>query len=129
MSLLALATFTLAACRAEEAPEPPEAEEVTEVPDFAPAPTPPVEPPPADADVAAREIEVRNPMPHPMIVTATVDGEAVELGTIPANATAEFTVQARRGASVELEARDEADTHRVQGSVTVGDLVARWTIQ
>jgi hypothetical protein len=126
--LLLVAVLPLAACGPERTDDVPEAEEMTPELDFDPAPQPPIDAePPADM-VAARDIEVTNPMPHPMIVTAMVDGQTVQVGTVPANATETFTIEARAGATVELEARDEPDTHRVQGSVTVGDAAARWTI-
>jgi hypothetical protein len=127
ITLLVPFAFVFAACE-PAVDEAPEAGEVTEAPEV--TPTPPADvAPPAEPGVAARTIEVTNPMPHPMIVTATVDGETTELGAVPANQTAEFTVQARTGATVQLEARDEPDTHQVRGTVTVGETAARWTIR
>lgn len=127
--LALFALLPLAACDAEpdDFDDAPESEEFLGAPDA--TTPPPAEGMPGDDAVAARQIAVTNPMPHPMIVTATVDGETVELGTVPAGETAELTVQAGAGATVQLEARDEPDTHRVQGTVTVGATRAEWTIE
>lgn len=128
--LLLIAALPLAACErdADDFDEARETEEFLDMP--APAPAPPVEvAPPEEGIIAAREIEVTNPMPHPMIVTATLDGETIELGTVAADETAEFTVQAPSGATVALEARDEPDTHRVRGTITVREATAAWTIR
>jgi hypothetical protein len=127
LPLLLFAALPLVACGRDDAAfeDTPPAEEFPDAP--AGTPTTPAEP--ADDAIAARQIEVTNPMPHVMIVTATVDGETIELGTVPAGGTAEFTVQARSGESVRLEARDEADTHRVEGEVTAGMTATRWTIR
>jgi hypothetical protein len=134
--LLLVAVLPLAACERDEADERFETGEAIEGLERAPGALPPVEVQPPDAaeqpdapGVAARRIEVTNPMPHPMIVTATIDGRSVELGTVGADGTAEFTVRTTAGATVQLEARDEPDTHRVRGTVTVGETRVRWRIQ
>lgn len=130
--LLLLVAIPIAACERDDGDfdDAPESEQSLEGPEAAPAPPAPLQAPtPAEEDVAARQIEVTNPMSHPMIVTATVDGETVELGTVPADETADFTVEASSGATIQLEARDQPDSHRVRGTVTVGEAAARWTIR
>jgi hypothetical protein len=130
--LLLVAVLPLAACDGEpdEFEDAPATGEFRDAPDATMAPPPRDEATlPAEEAVAARQIAVTNPMPHPMVVTATVDGETVQIGTVPAGGTADLTVQARAGATVQLEARDEPDTHRVQGTVTVGETRAVWTIE
>lgn len=134
--LVLVAVLPLAACERDESDQGLETGEAIEGQERAPETLPPVEvlPPdeagePDEAGVAARRIEVTNPMPHPMIVTAMIGDRSVELGTVAADATEEFTVQTTPGATVQLEARDEPDSHRVRGTVTVGEATARWRIQ
>lgn len=130
--LLLLLAIPIAACERDDDgfDDAPEAEQSLEGPEAAPVPAPPLQTPsPAEEGAVARQIEVTNPMPHPMIVTATVDGETIELGTVPADETAAFTVEVGSDPTVQLEARDEPDSHRVRGSVTVGESAARWTIR
>lgn len=89
--------------------------------------------PPAEQQEVAQsvyEIEIVNPMPHAMIVTAeTGTGEAIELGIVDAMGTATFSITAPASMTVTLTAADEAATHTVQSEVTLsGDLTPSWTI-
>lgn len=114
-SLAALpVVFTLAACQGEtqqqETAQPAEQQEVAQ---------------------ATYTIEVSNPMPHAMVVTADYGtGQPVELGSVEPMGTATFTVTAPPSMTATLTAQDESRTHAVSGQVTLtSGMAASWTIQ
>lgn len=78
---------------------------------------------------AAVEVTVTNPMPHAMIVEVAADDGATRLGIVPASGEQSFVVEGEPGSTVVLHARDEADTHSVEGEVVLSEDGARWTIQ
>jgi hypothetical protein len=106
--------FTLAACQGEtqqqETEQPAEEQEVAQ---------------------ATYTLEVSNPMPHAMVVTADYGtGQPVELGAVEPMGTATFTVTQPPSMTVNLTAEDAAKTHAVNGQVTLtSDMAATWTIR
>lgn len=78
--------------------------------------------------MVSQAVEVTNAMPHPMIVFAVTNGDRTELGTVDANATDTFAVDAAEGGTLELVAEDEEQTHDVEHSVMVTGDTASWTL-
>jgi len=77
-------------------------------------------------------LTVNNPMPHTMIVyqEKSGDGEAVELGRVEANTTAEFEIVTPESRTIELRSTDVDETHTVTGAVTLTEMEpATWTIE
>lgn len=77
------------------------------------------------------EAVVTNPMPHAMIVTIQYEGGGeTELGVVPASGEQTFTLAASPGETVTLVARDEADTHSRDATITLSEgQTAAWTIE
>lgn len=75
-------------------------------------------------------IEVTNPMPHEMIVYEVSESGEMELGSVPANGTTQFTITGPRSMELQLKATDAAETHSVGSTVKLtADGPATWTIQ
>jgi len=74
---------------------------------------------------------ITNPMPHAMIVTIQYEGGGeTELGVVPASGEQMFTLAASPGETVTLVARDEADTHTRDATITLSEgQTATWTIE
>lgn len=129
-TVLVLTLLPLTACEpADQVPangEAPFAEE--EVPAGEPLTETPAAETPAAGNMITEQVTVTNPMPHAMIVMVTENGETRELGTVAANETAAFPVQAREGATINLSARDSADTHTVETTVTADGTPEDWTL-
>lgn len=53
-----------------------------------------------------QDISVLNETPDTLTVVATIDGREEELGTVPPQDSASFSVTAMRGGQIQLEARD-----------------------
>lgn len=67
----------------------------------------------------AYTLEVRNPMPHPMIVSYD-DGRGQRLlGTVSANADARYVITAPARETIEVSATDEDRSHAVRRTVTL----------
>lgn len=77
------------------------------------------------------EAVITNTMPHAMIVTIEYPGGgATELGVVPASGEQTFTLAASPGETVTLVARDEADTHSRDATLTLSEGQAdTWTIE
>jgi hypothetical protein len=77
----------------------------------------------------AYALEVRNPMPHAMIVSYD-DGTGQRLlGTVSGNAQAEFVITAPARQTIEVSGTDEDRTHAVRRTVTLQiDAPARVTL-
>lgn len=77
------------------------------------------------------EAVITNTMPHAMIVTIEYPGGgATELGVVPASGEQTFTLAASSGETVTLVARDEADTHSRDTSLTLSEgQTDTWTIE
>lgn len=77
------------------------------------------------------ELVVTNPMPHAMIVAVDEDGQATELGSVPANGEATFSVSVPAEGSLTVTAHDEANTHSPSTTVMVaeGEGSVAWTIE
>jgi hypothetical protein len=124
---LLLLAFPLAACQ-EQSPA---------TDDLARSPADQVPPPEEDfaegttegTPATEQRITVANPMPHPMIVTATYDGQTAELGTVDARVEGSFYLQVPDGTRVTVQARDSANTHRSDTTFVVGPEWQRWTIR
>lgn len=83
----------------------------------------------AETEAAAR-IMVENPMPHAMIVRVEYpDGGGRNLGSVPANGQQTFSIAASPGESVTLVARDEAETHAPQATITLTEGENVWRIE
>lgn len=83
----------------------------------------------APGTAATSQLVVTNPMPHAMVVSVEYEGGgSTELGTVPANGEQAFTIAASPGETVTLTARDEADTHAPQSTLTLS-AESSWTIQ
>lgn len=83
------------------------------------------------ASSSTSEAVITNAMPHAMIVTIEyADGGATELGVVPASGEQMFTLAASPGETVTLVARDEADTHSRDATLTLSEgQIETWTIQ
>lgn len=123
---LVVLALGLAACGGGDAEE-----------EVAPADTVAVEEAPGDAGTAGlspstatvSQLTVTNPMPHAMVVTLGYEGGGeAPLGTVPANGEQSFTVSASPGENVTLTARDEGDTHSVDGAMVLEEQNT-WTIE
>lgn len=79
---------------------------------------------------ATYTIEVSNPMPHAMIVSADYGtGQPVELGAVEPMGTQTFTITSPPSTTVNLTAEDAAKTHTVNGQVTLmTGMAATWTV-
>lgn len=77
------------------------------------------------------EAVITNTMPHAMIVTIEYPGGgATELGVVPASGEQTFTLAASSGETVTLVARDEADTHSRDVTLTLSEgQTDTWTIE
>lgn len=77
------------------------------------------------------EAVITNTMPHAMIVTIEYPGGgATELGVVPASGEQTFTLAASPGETVTLVARDEADTHSRDATLTLSEgEIETWTIE
>lgn len=77
------------------------------------------------------EAMITNTMPHAMIVTIEYPGGgATELGVVPASGEQTFTLAASSGETVTLVARDEADTHSRDVTLTLSEgQTDTWTIE
>lgn len=77
------------------------------------------------------EAVITNTMPHAMIVTIEYPGGgATELGVVPASGEQTFTLAASSGETVTLVARDEADTHSRDATLTLSEgQTDAWTIE
>ncbi|HUF90284.1 MAG TPA: hypothetical protein VMR66_09920 [Gemmatimonadota bacterium] len=77
------------------------------------------------------EAMITNTMPHAMIVTIEYPGGgATELGVVPASGEQTFTLAASAGETVTLVARDEADTHSRDATLTLSEgEIETWTIE
>lgn len=77
------------------------------------------------------EAMITNTMPHAMIVTIEYPGGGTtELGVVPASGEQTFTLAASAGETVTLVARDEADTHSRDATLTLSEgEIETWTIE
>ena len=125
-SALMILTFAaLIACGGEEPVE--ERPAIQQASGEEPKPAPPQN----DMEMAAGAymLEIVNPMPHDMVVSiATPDG-TIELGTVPAQGSAEFAITTPPAMQVSLEATDVDATHTERGRVDLSaSETASWTI-
>lgn len=76
------------------------------------------------------QINITNPMPHEMTVSADWGQGQKELGSVKPNETKTFDIAAGQGTKVDLVASDKDRTHSPTGSVTLeSGQAATWTIQ
>ncbi len=69
-------------------------------------------------------------MPHEMIVYEVTESGEMELGSVPANGTTQFTITGPRSMELQLKATDADQTHSVSGTVRlIADGPATWTIE
>jgi hypothetical protein len=64
-------------------------------------------------------VNVRNPMPHAMIVSFDDGSGERLLGTVAANRTERFIVAGTARPTITIVAKDEGDTHTVRRTVTL----------
>lgn len=92
---------------------------------------PEIAPPEEGMEMAAGAyvLKIVNPMPHDMVVSISTADGAIELGTVPAQSSADFALTAPPGMTVSLQASDPAQTHTEYGSVDLSaSEAATWTI-
>ncbi|CAN5312585.1 hypothetical protein BH18GEM1_BH18GEM1_05310 [soil metagenome] len=91
----------------------------------------PMTEPEMDMGGGTTELVVTNPMPHAMIVSVDQAGQVTELGSVPANGEATFSVAVPAPGTMTVVAHDEANTHSPSSTVTVdeGSTSVSWTIE
>ncbi len=75
-------------------------------------------------------LRIANTMPNDMLVYVSDGDEEMELGPVPANSSAEFTLTAPHALEVTLKATEMDGTHVVTGTVTLSTAEPQsWTIE
>lgn len=87
--------------------------------------------PPSDVEMAAGAymLKIVNPMPHDMVVSIAGPDGSIELGTVPAQSSAEFAITTPPAMQVSLQASDVDATHteRARVDLSASETVT-WTI-